>query len=97
MSLQCHSLNGHGDQERCLKSVKGQVSLLPPRRARRSTGNYTQVIVGKTVEKIFLEKISNHVKDKKVIRSCPHGFTKDLRLSGGKSIWSALSILGFPV
>lgn len=55
--------------------MKGQVSLLPPRRARRSTGNYTQVILGKTVEKIFLEKISNHVKDKKVIRSCPHGFT----------------------
>lgn len=28
------------------------------------------------VEKIFLENISNHVKDKQVIRSCWHGFTK---------------------
>lgn len=41
-------------------------------------------VSGKVMEQLTLETISKHVKEKKMIESCQHGFTK------GKSRLSAL-------
>jgi len=47
---------------------------------RRDPGNYRPVsltsIPGKVMEQLILEVINKQVKEKKVIRSSQHGFTK---------------------
>jgi len=53
------------------------MSLLSSRRAKKDNpGNHTS-IPGKVMEQLFLETISRHTKDKKIIRSSQHGcFTR---------------------
>lgn len=50
------------------------------RRPRRRTQDYTLVsfplITGKMIEQLIQETISRQIKDKKVIRSAQHGFTR---------------------
>ena len=74
MAQQCH----HGDWERFLKTGREQTPLLPSSRARGKVQGTTvslTSVLAKVKEKMLLETISKHMKDKKV-RSSQHKFTK---------------------
>ncbi|GAB0182838.1 hypothetical protein GRJ2_000749100 [Grus japonensis] len=74
------ALEGHGEQERCLRTGGNQVSLQFFKKGKKEDpGNYRPVsltsIPGKVMEQLILGVIDKIVKQK-VIRSGQHGFTK---------------------
>ncbi|KAF1469936.1 tRNA-specific adenosine deaminase 1, partial [Megadyptes antipodes antipodes] len=71
----------HGGWEKFPKTGGKQMCLHSSRKARREDpGNYRLVgltlIPGKEMEQLILETISRHMKDKKIVKSSQHGFTK---------------------
>lgn len=84
-------MKGHGDQERCLRIGKKQISPQPSERTRRRRNYYHPVsltsILGKVKDHLILEHISIHMDDRKVIRMSQHELTK------GKSCLSNLIAL----
>lgn len=87
------SLQGHSQEsslkynawEKCLKTAGKKMSLLSSRRVSRRT----QVMAdqsaspwsGNMREKLTLETVSMHMKDKKIVRRRLHGFTRGCWMS----------------
>lgn len=73
------TLKAHDDWRRFLGTGKEQTSLLSSRMVR-TLGNCNLVslcsIIVKVMKQIFLENISRHVKDQKLIRSGQYDFMK---------------------
>lgn len=72
------SLKNHGDQKRCLRAGRKQVSLWSSKEAKRRIQGATGQSASPQSPKacLILGTISGHVKNKKVIRSSESGFTK---------------------
>ncbi|GAB0210277.1 hypothetical protein GRJ2_003493500 [Grus japonensis] len=69
------ALEGHGGQERCLRTGGIQISLRSSKRENYRPVGLTP-IPGKVMEQLILGVISKHVEEKKVIGIGQHGATK---------------------